>query len=49
MAADEREACANVVEDFEGDCGYGKEQNIADAIRVRSNAELERCQQKETK
>ena len=33
----EREACADIAEDFEDDMGHGKAQKIADAIRMRSN------------
>lgn len=38
--AAEREACATVAEEFEDDMGYGKAQKIADAIRMRSNANV---------
>jgi hypothetical protein len=34
----EREACAAVAEEFEDDMGYGKAQQIAGKIRMRSNA-----------
>lgn len=40
VALAEREACANVAEEFEDDMGYGKAQKIADKIRMRSNVEL---------
>ena len=33
----EREACANIAEEFEDDMGHGRAQKIADAIRMRSN------------
>ncbi len=40
---EEREACANVAEEFEDDMGHGKAQKIADAIRMRSNAGIHRA------
>ena len=33
----EREACAQVCEEYENDMGYGQPQKCADAIRARGN------------
>ena len=33
--AEEREACAQVCEEYENDMGYGQPQKCADAIRAR--------------
>ena len=35
VAAAEREACAQVCEEYENDMGYGQPQKCADAIRAR--------------
>lgn len=34
---EEREACAQVCEEYENDMGYGQPQKCANAIRARSN------------